>query len=370
MVAAAVAAVVVVRERHHDRAAAATGTVAPPAAPGESTGSTASSPPVRPAPPPDTSFTLTAVGDVMLGKDGSYPANAARYFDAVHDDLTTGADIVFANLEGTLTDNTAASKCAGSTSGNCFAFSVPPAIAGELASAGFTMLNNANNHSFDFGKAGEDDTVAAIRAAGMAQTGLPGQVTVVAAGPIQVAFVGFAPYDNTASLLDLPAAAALVRSAKSRADVVVVYMHAGAEGTGAQHVTGQTESYLGENRGNPQAFAHLAIDNGASVVIGSGPHVLRGIERYKEHLIAYSLGNFAGFGNFSTGGALDNSAILRVTLSATGELRAARIVPTTFAGKGRPVHGGDAIAVMNRLSADDFGTAAASIGPDGTIAVA
>ena len=53
-------------------------------------------------------------------------------------------------------------------------------------------------------------------------------------------------------------------------------MHAGAEGSAADHVTGQEETYLGEDRGNPEAFAHMAIDAGASLVIASGPHVLRG----------------------------------------------------------------------------------------------
>jgi hypothetical protein len=44
--------------------------------------------------------------------------------------------------------------------------------------------------------------------------------------------------------------------------VVVVYMHGGAEGSGADHVTGREEHYLGEDRGNPEAFAHMAIDAG------------------------------------------------------------------------------------------------------------
>ena len=48
-------------------------------------------------------------------------------------------------------------------------------------------------------------------------------------------------------------------------------MHAGAEGTQYQHVTGQEEIYFGEDRGNPEAFAHAAIDAGADLVIASGP---------------------------------------------------------------------------------------------------
>ena len=128
--------------------------------------------------------------------------------------------------------------------------------------------------------------------------------------------MAFAPYPYDANLLNLPAARTLIERAWREAQVVVVYMHAGAEGSGADHVTGREEHYLGEDRGNPEAFAHMAIDAGASLVIASGPHVLRGMQFYKGHLIAYSLGNFTGYRNFATGGDLDTSVILHVTLSA------------------------------------------------------
>ena len=109
----------------------------------------------------------------------------------------------------------------------------------------------------------------------MKQTGRPGEITIVHAGGHKVAFVGFAPYTYDASLLDLDAAKALITKARSEARVVVVYMHAGAEGSDKTHVTGNEEYAFGEDRGNPEKFAHLAIRNGASLVIASGPHVLR-----------------------------------------------------------------------------------------------
>ena len=126
---------------------------------------------------------------------------------------------------------------------------------------------------------------------------------------------------NTNNLLNSPAAAQLIARARQIADVVVVYMHAGAEGSSADHVTRATETYVGENRGNPYAFAHAAIDDGADLVVASGPHVLRGMEWYRGHLIDYSLGDFANYYDFATAGAMRLSAILHVTLSATGSLR-------------------------------------------------
>jgi poly-gamma-glutamate capsule biosynthesis protein CapA/YwtB (metallophosphatase superfamily) len=312
--------------------------------------------------------TITAVGDMMLGNTPDLPPDPATYFRSVEPALSRGAQIVFGNLEGTLTTATAG-KCGNAKHPrrDCFAFRNPPEYARYFKQAGFTILNNANNHSFDFGAAGQAQTVRAIHAAGLAQTGLPGQITRVRAAGTTVAFVAFAPYPYTASLLDRPAARALIKQAARQAHLVVVYMHAGAEGSDADHVTGREEHYLGEDRGNPEAFAHMAIDAGASLVIASGPHVLRGLQFYKGHLIAYSLGNFAGYGNFSIHGDLAMSAILRVRLSSSGRLEQARLYPTQFAGPGRPVPGGGAIALAASLSAADFGATAARIRPSGVI---
>ena len=102
-------------------------------------------------------------------------------------------------------------------------------------------------------------------------------------------------------------------------------------------------------------------------MIASGPHVLRGMQFYKGHLIAYSLGNFAGYGNSATAGNLAMSVILRVTLSSAGRFERARIYPVRLTGQGRPVPGGEAIAFAARLSGEDFKSSAARIQPSGAI---
>jgi poly-gamma-glutamate capsule biosynthesis protein CapA/YwtB (metallophosphatase superfamily) len=312
--------------------------------------------------------TIAAVGDTMLGNTPDLPADPAAYFDRVGPILGAGAQIVFGNLEGTLTTATV-SKCGPvkRPDPDCFAFRDPPSYARYLKQAGFTILNDANNHSFDFGEAGQAQTVQAIHAAGLAQTGLPGEITLVTVHRIKVAFVAFAPYSYDANLLDLPAAQALIARAAREARVVVVYMHAGAEGSTADQVTGREEDFLGEDRGNAEAFAHMAIDAGASLVIGSGPHVLRGMQFYKHHLIAYSMGNFASYGDFATEGNFDMSMILHVTLSSAGRFKRARIYPVQFIGEGQPVPGGGAIGFTARLSAEDFGASAARILPSGVV---
>ena len=142
------------------------------------------------------------------------------------------------------------------------------------------MVNLANNHAFDFGARGLDQTIAALDGVGLRRTGRPGQVTVQQVGDIRVAVVGFASYPWAASLTDIAAARRLVRTAARRADVVVATMHAGGEGRDRQHVKRGTETFLGENRGDVVRFSRAVVDAGADLVVGHGPHVLRGMEWY------------------------------------------------------------------------------------------
>src|SRR5436309_5206749 len=145
-------------------------------APGSSAAS--APPPTTTAPAARRNLTIAAVGDTMLGSTPVLPPSPGTYLGAV-DRLLRG-DLVFGNLEGTLTDSTSGKCAAGST--DCFAFRAPPAFARDLRTSGFTLMSNANNHSYDFGQAGEDETVRALHAAGVAQTGLPGEITIIRAG--------------------------------------------------------------------------------------------------------------------------------------------------------------------------------------------
>jgi Bacterial capsule synthesis protein PGA_cap len=204
------------------------------------------------------------------------------------------------------------------------------------------------------------------RRAGLAQTGLPGEITVLRAAGERVAFVGFAPYPYDANLLDIRAAKALVRRARRRAALVVVLIHAGAEGVGALHTPHGSEYYLGEDRGDARAFAHAVIRAGASIVLGSGPHVVRRIERYGGRLIAYSLGNFVGYHTLAGGGVLSESAILRVTLGARGRVLGARWIPIRLVeGLPRPDRSGASAKLVATLSREDFPGRHFDIGPNG-----
>jgi hypothetical protein len=321
---------------------------------------------VSPRAPEAGTFTFSAVGDVMMGSTPNLPSDGgAHYFSAVASSI--GADVALANLEGTLSTG-GSSKC-GPASTSCFAFHTPPSYAKWLRRAGFTIVNLANNHAADFGPVGQQQTLAALRAQRLRYTGRPGEIAVQTVRGIRVAVLGFAPYPWAQSLTDIPAARRLVAEARSRADVVVVTMHAGAEGVAHLHVTPGTETFLGENRGDPIAFSHAVIDAGADLVVGSGPHVLRAIEWYRGRLIAYSLGNFGGYGAFSLGGPLSTTAILRVELRGDGRIVAARLVAAQLAGAGVPVldRSGAAYALVRSLSRADFGSRGARISATGRI---
>ena len=313
-----------------------------------------------------SAITIAAVGDTMLGMTPALPPDPMHYYDRVERQLR--GDIVFGNLEGTLTDVSESPKC-GAESSECFAFRVPPEFGRALRAAGFTVMSNANNHSYDYGQAGEEETVAALDRAGISHTGQPDEIAPVSAAGRRVAFVGFAPYSNTASLTDLVAARELIHRAADHADIVVCAFHAGAEGSDAQHVTGEEEIYLGEDRGNPEEFAHMAIDAGADLILGSGPHVLRGMEIYRDRLVAYSLGNFSGYENFSLEGALGESVVLHVTLAGDGGFRSGRLASVLLADEGQPVPDpeGAGAAMVETLSSEDFGASAVSVGANGRI---
>jgi poly-gamma-glutamate capsule biosynthesis protein CapA/YwtB (metallophosphatase superfamily) len=314
---------------------------------------------------PVGSATTPVVRFAFTGDIAMVAGPADSYFSSMSLDLA--GDVVLGNLEGTLTDR-GSTKCAAASE-NCFAFHAPPSYAPLLRRAGFTVMNLANNHAMDFGATGQADTVAAVRKAGLLTTGRPGEIAYTRIRGTRVALVGFAPYPWAQSLLRIPEAQAIVRKADRWADLVVVTMHAGAEGREHLHVRPGTEWFLGENRGNSIAFAHAVVQAGADVVVGSGPHVLRGMEWYRGRLIAYSLGNFVGYHTLATDGVTGMSGVLQITLGRDASWIAGALVPITIAGDGipRPDPAEAALGLVRKLSRADFGPRAVTVSRTGVL---
>jgi poly-gamma-glutamate synthesis protein (capsule biosynthesis protein) len=219
-------------------------------------------------------ITIAAVaGDLMFARDVTtlmQQHGAAYPFERVLP-LFEGTDLLIGNLEGTFTDR-------GKPQEKFYTFRTPPEFVEALTLDGFDAVSLANNHSYDFGLAGLDDTIATLASAGVTALGA-GLDEVRASKPalltvngITVALLGFDDIGETrfaagdragvarASLTNATA----IELATSRADYVIVMFHAGTE------------------------YSRGAIDAGADVAIARHPHVLQPRERYNGGVILYS----------------------------------------------------------------------------------
>jgi hypothetical protein len=187
-------------------------------------------------------------------------------------------------------------------------------------------------------------------------TGGVGQITNVTVKGVKVAVLGFSVYSWGASLNNIEAASALVKQAAAQADLVVIQMQGGAEGSDKSHVPSGHEIFLGEDRGDLKTFSHAVIDAGADVVFGHGPHIMRGMEFYKGRLVAYSLGNFCGYRVLGTGGFLGVGGVLKVTLHKDGTWAGGKLVPTKMINGGIAAPDDDkrALDFVAGLSREDF----------------
>jgi len=311
---------------------------------------------------PATKMTILLQGEIYVRREHGGPA---ALFADVDGDLRS--DLTVGNLETAL-GSSGTTKCAPHAA-DCYAFQAPAAFAIAVHRAGFSAVNVANNHTDDAGPIGVQETDAALAAAHLRWTGRPGQTTYLVRDGVRIGLLGFAPYDYDRNLLDIPAAVAAVRQAAARARLVIVFIHAGAEGAAAQHVRPGMETYLGEERGDPIAFAHAVISAGADLVLGSGPHVLRAMQWYRHRLIAYSLGNFAGYDTLGLGGVTADSAILHVRLRADGAFAGGRLTAIQLVGAGspRPDPADTGVELVRSLSRSDFGGSGAHITASGLI---
>jgi len=265
--------------------------------------------------------TIAMVGDLMLGSNNPamyrMPPNDGKDLLRRAAPVLKAADVAFGNLEGVLMTDTGTSKQCKDPK-VCYAFKSPDHYVEHFVEAGIDVMSTANNHIGDFGARGRSNTKKVLKTAGIAFAGMVDKpYDVFERDGVKYGFCAFAPNSGTVPLKDLAGMARIVRHLDTTADIVIVSFHGGAEGTSHSHITRQQEIFLGEDRGNPHDFARKAIDAGADVVIGHGPHVPRAIDVYKGRFIAYSLGNFATYG-FSTEETLGLAPVIRVRVDRNG----------------------------------------------------
>ncbi len=321
-------------------------------------------------PPGDRRATVSFVGDVMLG-GGVAEVARERGVDALFahvDPWLHAGDAVVGNLECVLSTRgtpTAAKSEAALRAHREWLLRGSPAGAAALARANFAAMTLANNHSMDYRGVAMDDSLAALRGAGIASTGA-GDDLARAQSPaifersgVRFAVLGVSeilPRNSWATRArsgvapgrglartSLDAAfdgtmARRVRAWRQRVDVVVVYEHWGTE-------------LVGEPTSDQRAFAHAMIDAGAQLVVGAHPHVLGPIESYRNGVIAYSLGNFI-FDAYP--GAAARSAILQVRFDGA-RIAGWEVIPVVISG-GIP-HAADARSARAIARALEMGPA-------------
>jgi poly-gamma-glutamate synthesis protein (capsule biosynthesis protein) len=264
---------------------------------------------------------INAVGDIMLAGKGAEAYQRLGYdypFAATASVLQSG-DLTMGNLETPIAAGGAEFK------DKMYRFRAEPKAAAALKKAGFAVLTMANNHMLDYGEAGLIETISILDRHGIRHNGAgtslseARKATIIDCNGCKVAFLSYSlTYPEAFYARGRQAGTAPgyplfyerdISRAKADADYVIVSFHWGREGETA-----------------PQAYqvatARHAVDAGADVVIGHHPHVLQGIESYKNSLIFYSLGNFT-FGSWSR--SSDRSIIARITLDS--DIREAELIP-------------------------------------------
>lgn len=231
-------------------------------------------------------ITVSAAGDTTLGSDESFGKEYTfdaefqkhsgdyGYFTQNVKSIFTNDDMTIVNLEGTLTN---ASKEADKE----YKFRGNPIYVNILKDGGVDAVNLANNHSFDYGRQGFDDTVYTLKKAGIGFFGY-GYKYIKGIKGIKVGVLGYTgwsfPEDLKKQIRED------IQDMKRQTNLVIVCFHWGDEG---KYYPNKIQVALG----------HYAVDEGADLVLGTHPHVIEGIERYNGKYIVYSLGNFIFGGN-------------------------------------------------------------------------
>lgn len=272
---------------------------------------------------------FAAVGDIFLGDQPICLGFGVRslaqrqgYSSMFSDvkDVLSQYELVVGNLESVIAPRNAVetSRSAGHVD------RADPEAALALRNAGINLVGLANNHIFEYGPSGLNETVWHLDAAGIAWAGKKNYVIRDVAGK-KVAFLswsllpdtycpGIDPAEHYNVTTNIKPILADVATVKHSVDHVVLQLHWGNE-------------LVHRPSAKQQEIGHELIDAGVDVILGHHPHVLQPIERYKGGVIAYSLGNFV---MDSWEHASRASIVLEITLGAEIEYRA---IPVTIDGQ-------------------------------------
>lgn len=314
--------------------------------------------------PTSTSLTISFAGDCTLGTDSSFDPSTS--FNAVYDDADDPAyfmknvasifgsdDYTIVNMEGTLTESE-------SRQDKTFAFKGPAEYTEILKSGNIEAASLANNHSHDYGDQSYDDTIAALDDAGIVNFGYD-RIAYADVKGVKVAMIGTYMLAEGLDIKD--EMVANINAAKNEgAQIIIVFTHWGIE---KETVPGADQVELG----------HAAIDAGATIVVGSHPHVIQGYEKYNGRYIVYSLGNFCFGGNKNPSDK--DCMIFQQTFTVTGNDVATddsiNVIPCSISSSSSsnnyqptPAEGDEADRIMAKIEESNSSIASISAEVSGT----
>lgn len=287
-------------------------------------------------------ITVSFAGDCTLGSiKGSansfgkyWENNTPDYFFGGVKEVFENDDVTFVNLEGPLTTIEPVVEKTYPIGGKL-------EYVDALKAGSIEAVNLSNNHIYDCGDKGFKDTVEICQQNGIGTTG-EDYITGYSANGIIVYFLGYKGWSNDKSTMAKIAEDIKICREVYLADIVCVEFHWGEERTYYPNSI-QTD------------LAHYTIDAGADIVVGAHPHVLQGIEKYNDKVIAYSLGNFCFGGNSNPKDK--DSMILQVTFKKNGDYFNTEVIPCTVSSTDmtndfRPTVQSDTergVKILNRL---------------------
>jgi poly-gamma-glutamate synthesis protein (capsule biosynthesis protein) len=236
-------------------------------------------------------ITISAAGDVTLGRDYAYAyersfdhelvvqGNDYGYFFRNVKDIFAQDDITVVNLETTLTTAKVPAE-------KKFRFKADPSYVEILKEGDIETVSVANNHSHDYLEQGYQDTIDTLTEAGVGYFG-NGYTDLREVRGIKIGFAGFVSWEVSDRQKE-EIKETIKELRKDGADIVIVMFHWGIE---RDYYPNSVQTEL----------AHYSIDQGADLILGGHPHVVQGIEEYNGKNIVYSLGNFSFGGNKNPG---------------------------------------------------------------------
>lgn len=266
-------------------------------------------------------ITILLAGDTMLGSDKHIISE--KMFGESLPIFKNYYDILFFNYEATVgtkgLDDTNPKCISGKY---CYTFMSDIKslqVLSNLNTSSALVLNMANNHSNDYGSIVQKNTYLQMSQVAHPIGYYKDPAKELHINNQKIVFIGASPHTGSLSIFseDL---VNIVRQYKKKGYITVVSLHMGAEGKNAYWVENKNEHFAGQNRGNIYQLSRNLVDNGADIIVGHGPHVMRGIEKYKNKIIIYSLGNFLTYGQFSLQTKTAESVLIGLTINQEGNV--------------------------------------------------